>query len=201
MQSPDWYKPPQTAPNAEIRYAASASAEYAGFGIRAGARIIDTIVGVVLAFIAGAIVGIGALAVSGVHAASHKESFFPTMLVSSLGKLAYHAVTESTGGATVGKAILGLRVRSESLGPCRFGAAVGRSLLFYVDAFFFGLVAHNAMSKSLTQQRVGDRAAGTVVVYARSLPPETTGSVAGGIVMGTVLWMVCLVGSAILKML
>jgi uncharacterized RDD family membrane protein YckC len=127
------------------------------------------------------------------------ESLLISTGLSLLGTLSYHSLAESLGGATVGKAALGLRVRSTSGGPAGVGAGVIRSLLYFIDAFFFGLVAYSFMSKSRLQQRLGDRAADTVVVNAASLPQGQRGNPLLGISIGTVAWFSCLLVGIVLK--
>jgi hypothetical protein len=85
----------------------------------------------------------------------------------------YRTASEWIGGASLGKAIVGLRVRSENLAPCTFRSALLRTLALVVDGLFFGAVAYAAMSSSARRQRYGDRWGGTVVIYATSLPKST----------------------------
>jgi uncharacterized RDD family membrane protein YckC len=96
----------------------------------------------------------------------------------------YHAFSEGVGGASLGKAVLGLRVKSEELRPAGVWRGVVRSLAYYIDAIFFGAVAYSAMSDSRWLQRHGDKWAGTVVVRAASLSPASRGGVALGILLG-----------------
>lgn len=113
-----------------------------------------------------------------------------SMAVSIIGGSAYHVASEWLGGASVGKAILGLRVKSVSLGPCSFRGAVVRTAAYYVDGFLFGAVAFSAMCKSDLMQRLGDRWGGTVVVKASSLPAgsDNAGRLVLGCCVGLALW-------------
>jgi uncharacterized RDD family membrane protein YckC len=148
----------------------------AGFGIRAIARLLDTVATTVVGTIASA----GTVLVfwlAGLHLTfAGKFALAPTLVlfsVSLAGDVVYHTVCEWHGGATLGKAILGLRVRNEDFETCSFRGALVRTLAYFVDALFFGLVAYTAMSKSPGRQRYGDRWGHTVVVHASSLPRET----------------------------
>ena len=136
--------------------------EYAGFGIRAGARILDEIFRFLAAMAAGFAAGmVHAIWFGPMSPGSHLAR---TLLVSLLADVLYFTVAEGAGGATLGKMICGLRVQRETGGPIGFGAALGRSFAYLLDAMFFGLVAASAMGSSARQQRYGDRWAHTAVV-------------------------------------
>lgn len=80
--------------------------------------------------------------------------------------LGYYIVAEALTGMTVGKRIVGIRVVGEGGEHVGLGAAVIRNLLRPVDALFFYLVGALVALASPRRQRLGDRAAGTVVVRA-----------------------------------
>lgn len=76
-------------------------------------------------------------------------------------------------GATPGKRFMGLRVVQASGSPITFGQALVRNFLRFIDSmplytYAFGLVSCLASARF---QRLGDLAAGTVVVYDR-MPPQ-----------------------------
>lgn len=76
-------------------------------------------------------------------------------------------------GATPGKRFMGLRVVQASGSPITFGQAVVRNFLRFIDSmplytYAFGLVSCLASARF---QRLGDLAAGTLVVYDR-MPRE-----------------------------
>jgi uncharacterized RDD family membrane protein YckC len=76
-------------------------------------------------------------------------------------------------GATPGKRLMGLRVVQASGSPITFGQAVVRNFLRFIDSmplytYAFGMVSCLASARF---QRLGDLAAGTVVVYDR-MPPQ-----------------------------
>lgn len=76
-------------------------------------------------------------------------------------------------GATPGKRFMGLRVVQASGSPITFGQAVVRNFLRFIDSmplytYAFGMVSCLASARF---QRLGDLAAGTVVVYDR-MPPQ-----------------------------
>ena len=76
-------------------------------------------------------------------------------------------------GATPGKRLMGLRVVQSSGSPLTAGQAVVRNFLRFIDGmplitYAFGMASCLATRRF---QRLGDLAAGTVVVYART-PPQ-----------------------------
>ena len=84
--------------------------------------------------------------------------------------LAYFVLFEGFFGATPAKEMFGLRVMTLDGRPCGLRRAIGRNLLRIVDwlpAFY--LIGALAATFSKLTQRVGDKAAGTIVVVAK--PP------------------------------
>jgi uncharacterized RDD family membrane protein YckC len=84
-------------------------------------------------------------------------------LMLALG-LGYYIVCEAATGATLGKRMVGIRVVGEDGEHLTFGAAVVRNVLRVIDAFLFYLVGFLFAITSSRGQRLGDRAAHTVVV-------------------------------------
>ena len=70
------------------------------------------------------------------------------------------------GGQTFGMQLFGVRVISKDGGPARTSQLFIRGILLIVDTLFFGLVGLITMLCSRYRQRVGDHAAGTIVVEA-----------------------------------
>ncbi len=142
-----------------------------GFPLRALARIIDLIVHnmavVGFSFVAGLVIGLAAEA-SGAQVPEFATEDVGARLVSGLfgviGFILYTSICEAYYGATLGKMFLGLFVVDKKGEQISFGAALVRSLLFYVDQFFFGLVGYMVMKDNPLHQRLGDKAAGTVVI-------------------------------------
>jgi len=80
----------------------------------------------------------------------------------------YFVVFEAVAGATIGKLLLGLRVRYEDGSPIGIGASFARNAFRAIDAFpYFLPYVAGAMSiwNGSKRQRLGDRAAGTIVVF------------------------------------
>ncbi len=70
-------------------------------------------------------------------------------------------------GRSLGKRMCGLRVTRSDGAPVSFVPSVIRNVLRCIDYFFFGLVGVISISVSRKNQRLGDLAAGTVVVRDR----------------------------------
>lgn len=90
----------------------------------------------------------------------------------------YHSVSEWRWGATVGKAIAGVKVTTVSGNPCPPWRALARNLARFIDGAGLYLVGLVVASASPRRQRVGDQVSGTVVV--RMAPGLPTRLVLGG---------------------
>ena len=147
-------------------------AEPAGFGIRLAARLLDYLPVIVAG---GMSLAVGSLFVS--IPTAQKDLSLLNRFVLRIGAVVavtlYHTFSESIGGASLGKRLLGLEVVSEDLGPATLLQGWKRSLAFLLDGFFFGAIGYNAMKNSPTRQRIGDEWAKTRVVLRRSLPPAS----------------------------
>lgn len=177
----------------------------ADFGIRLGARVIDTLFGnLIMAGLAGLVGGI-ALAV--LHQMGRAPDNWVELLQASnywsyvysiLGGIFFHTLAEGMGGTTIGKLCCGLRVVQQDGGPCRFVPAFKRSLAYLMDALFFGLIAWESMKKSGLRQRHGDVWAKTVVVKKSIFTPTPQPAVwkmVLGILLGAAVWFAAHLGS------
>jgi uncharacterized RDD family membrane protein YckC len=86
---------------------------------------------------------------------------FWTLLAFGVG---YYTICEAATGTTLGKRMVGIRVVGEDGENVTFGAAAVRNVLRIVDALFFYLVGFLFALTSTRGQRLGDRAAHTIVV-------------------------------------
>jgi uncharacterized RDD family membrane protein YckC len=130
-----------------------------GVGLRAVATLIDMIV-----------LGIVGWAIAGATGATTPTGFNlvggPAFLWFFTG-LAYYVVLEANWGATLGKRAIGLRVvRLEGGGRIDWKASIIRNVLRVVDGLFFYLLGAIVVWASKKRQRLGDMAAGTIVVRA-----------------------------------
>ena len=72
--------------------------------------------------------------------------------------------------------LFSLVVIKEDGSPCGFRAALIRSLAYYIDALFFGLIGYFAMQKTPQQQRHGDEWAHTIVCKRSAVAAPQLGS-------------------------
>lgn len=90
--------------------------------------------------------------------------------VSSILGFCYYFFFEGKLGATLGKMAVGLKVIKVDGGPCDMQAAAIRTLLRIIDALPFAyLIGVISIWVTELNQRLGDRAAGTIVVRGKSL--------------------------------
>src|SRR6266700_2052739 len=127
--------------------------DYVGVGPRFLAALIDSLI-------------IGA--VTGLLSLPFRDS--PGTWGGAIGLLAilYFIVMEATQGATLGKMALGLRVVKTDGSPISWRESIISNLLRIVDGLFFYLVGAILIWNSPLRQRLGDRAADTVVVRRRN---------------------------------
>jgi uncharacterized RDD family membrane protein YckC len=177
----------------------------AGFWIRALARLVDAVYGYALGMVAG-VQGVIILAI--LEALSVVEpgwanrisqgSRLVPILMSLVGYLFYHTTCEGLCGASLGKLVCGLRVLSEDLSPCSLKPAFVRSLAYFVDALFFGLIGYASMSTDVRRQRNGDDWARTVVVRNSQVPlgsKRPTAQYLLALALGSVAWGLTLVAA------
>lgn len=142
-----------------------------GYWPRAGAYLIDNVFVMVVAY--GSAAGAGLLlgllfGLLGRVPEPNMEAIDGLSMLYGFGTfVGYYVLCEGLGGATVGKLLLGLRVVRTDGRPCGLGAALLRAMLRFVDGMLFGLPAVLSMREP-RNQRLGDRAAGTLVVDAHS---------------------------------
>jgi uncharacterized RDD family membrane protein YckC len=98
----------------------------------------------------------------------------------------YYWLCEGLFGATLGKAMLGLRVRLKDGSACGMGPSLTRNLLRLIDAIAVYLVGFLVAILSKHRQRLGDHAAGTIVTTAQIGPLARSSLV--------LLWALCLFG-------
>lgn len=193
---PNPYAAPGAAPGPEPvadapAAVAAARVAYAGFAPRLAARIIDHLFIVACSFLGGILGGIAIALAARTGAVppgweGKLDGITPLSFTLGLvGLTFYFALAEGFGGATLGKLIVGLRVRSETLAAPNLGQGLLQSLAYFIDGFFFGAIAYGSMSRSPRHQRVGDKWARTVVVRAASVPTDgARPGVAAGILLG-----------------
>jgi uncharacterized RDD family membrane protein YckC len=138
--------------------------ENAGVALRFVAIVIDTAVFFVVAVVLAAFTG-GTYAetANGGGSAGFQLEGGPLLLWIGLF-IAYHVVCEGVTGQTLGKRVVGIRVVDEEGARIGWGASFVRNILRLVDGLFFYLIGAFFASSSPKGQRIGDRAAHTLVV-------------------------------------
>jgi len=139
----------------------TSSMENAGIPLRFVALLLDA---VIVFFPAGVIIGLlsgGGYTETG--GAGIDVGGKAAWLFLALG-LGYYVFCEAATGATLGKRIVGIHVIGEDGEQLTFGASLVRNLLRLVDCLFFYLVGAIFALTSPQGQRLGDRAAHTLVV-------------------------------------
>ncbi|HET9913198.1 MAG TPA: RDD family protein [Anaerolineales bacterium] len=141
-----------------------------GFGVRAAAYVIDVIViwvvTIVISLFIGIIIGIVFSILGQELVFAEQGTRGIDFLIGFVTSTLYFIIFEWLYGATPGKLILSMRVLMEDGRHCTFGAACIRALLRYIDGLLFGIPAYASMKEPLLQ-RIGDKAAKTVVVGAK----------------------------------
>ncbi len=140
----------------------------AGPLVRAGAYLIDLLIRTAVL----ALLSFG-LVLSGV-AVGHKVAMGLGLLAWFLMDWFYPVIFEAgKRGATPGKRVAGLRVVQATGSPITIGQAVVRNFLRFIDGlpfFTYGIGLGSCLA-SKRFQRLGDLAAGTVVVYTKVSAP------------------------------
>ena len=169
----------------------------AGFWIRVLARLIDVVFIFLISQVAGFICGIifFYLSLYGVLAADWPEQIKGLNLISIgfgiLGNIFYHFFCEGIHGATVGKLCCGIRVVRADGNPSNLKGALIRTVAYFIDSLFFGLVALTSMQKSPLNQRYGDVWGKTAVLKTTEIAPESQRN-SVDFVMGLILGAGCL---------
>ena len=179
-------KPPPPPPTDETDFqfggyvegaAARTIPDGVGFWPRFLARIIDTVahtmVGLMTWLMMGVMVGTSAAATGGdIQAIVRKmETSSPLdFVVAIVGFVAYHTILEGLHGSSLGKMLLGQVVVTDQVQPCGVGAAFIRSVAYFVDGLFFGVVGYLEMKKTRLEKRHGDNWAHTFVARRIQVP-------------------------------
>lgn len=136
---------------------------YVGVGRRAVAIIIDAIlIGVVIGVIGG-VLG-GAMMAGSDDPAGAAGSLGMIQGVLGLLGVLYLVVMEALTGQTIGKMIMGIRVVRADGTPISWKESIIRNVLRIIDGLLVYIVGAIFIWTSPLKQRLGDKAAGTIVV-------------------------------------
>ncbi|HEX9530695.1 MAG TPA: RDD family protein [Acidimicrobiales bacterium] len=144
-----------------------------------GSRLVAEVIDLLIQFVAGILVVITTVLAAFVAPTAAAVVRYVALFLIVFG---YPAATETLWrGRTVGKAALGLRVVTVEGAPVRFRHAAIRSALALVDVYLLsGLPGILSILLTARNQRLGDLAAGTIVLRQRSavgMPVATVFSV------------------------
>jgi uncharacterized RDD family membrane protein YckC len=151
--------------------------EYISVGRRAGAIILDAILLWIVFFVVIAATGDTTTTTTSSGASINTSGGGTSVVLITLIFFAYFVVLEATIGATLGKLAVGIRVVMADGSSLTWGASFVRNLLRIIDGLFVYLVGAILVWNSDTRQRLGDRAAKSVVVSKQSVgrPPMVPG--------------------------
>jgi uncharacterized RDD family membrane protein YckC len=143
----------------------------AGLGSRFSAALVDYVIEFLVLVALAVVVGYGAGVSPGASALSGALLILGFFVVFWGYNVAFEVLNS---GRTPGKALNGLRVVLESGAPVTFGTSAVRNVLRIVDLLpGTYLVGMTSILVTRRNQRVGDLAAGTLVIRdGRALPPE-----------------------------
>lgn len=160
-------QPAQATPTHQVAYGSQwrEPIENAGVALRFVAVLLDSILvffplGVVLALMTG-----GGYVVRGPgYTNAGVDIGGDVFLMIIVLVIAYYTFAEALTGMTLGKRLVGIRVVDEGGEHVGFGPAVVRNVFRLIDGFLFYLVGALFAFSSPKGQRLGDRAAHTLVV-------------------------------------
>ncbi len=167
---------------------------FASVGDRLIAQVVDGMVGFGLFFFVGNVLAprFGGATESGFNLTGAPALLI--MAIVGLLLLAYFVVAEAAAGATLGKLAAGIQVQTTDGHRVGAGASVIRNVMRIVDGIGVYLVAALAVMLTKRHQRLGDLAAGTIVVRHESGRLRRAGALIvailvaiGGVVGG--LWL------------
>jgi len=138
--------------------------EYASLGQRIGACLLDLIIIVIGIFIIIWIVSY--LIVSLGFYLSSSETYWVGVVIGFLVEFGYFIFLEAASkGQTLGKMALSIRVVDKDTGEgIGWGQSLIRNLLRIIDFLFAGLIGIILIASSDENQRLGDKAANTIVI-------------------------------------
>ncbi len=145
----------------QTQFPAQAQVQYVGVGRRFVAVLVDSILLGIVFGVIGAL--FGQFQASG-GSVSVSLTGVPAVLTFVIFFL-YFIVLEAALGATLGKLLLGIRVVNVDGSRISWGASILRNILRIIDALPFAYILGAILIwTSQRKQRLGDRAARTVVV-------------------------------------
>ncbi len=146
-------------------------ADYASVGSRIVAAIIDMVILWVIMMVIAIPLGLGTAIYSmagmpsALDMAALMGAWMSYMVIAAVVNLGYFTYLEGTSGQTLGKKLVNIKVVKEK-GKMTFVDAFVRTLLRIIDGLALYLIGFIVVIASEKKQRIGDMAAGTLVVKA-----------------------------------
>jgi uncharacterized RDD family membrane protein YckC len=146
-------------------------AEYASVGSRIVAAIIDMVILWVIMMIIAIPLGLGTAMYSmagmptTLDMAALMGAWVSYMIIAAVVNIGYFTYLEGNTGQTLGKKALGIKVVKEK-GQITYVDTFVRTLLRIIDGIALYLIGFIVVIASEKKQRIGDMAAGTIVVKA-----------------------------------
>jgi uncharacterized RDD family membrane protein YckC len=145
----------------QTQFPAQAQVQYVGVGRRFLAVLVDSILLGIVFGVMGALFGQSQVSGGNVSVSLTGVPAMVTFVIVFL----YYIVLETVLGVTLGKLLLGIRVVNMEGFRISWGASVIRNILRIIDALPFAYILGAILIwTSARKQRLGDRAARTVVV-------------------------------------
>ena len=145
----------------QTQFPAQAQVQYVGVGRRFLAVLVDSILLGIVFGVIGALFGQSQASGGNVSVSLTGVPAMVTFVIFFL----YFIVLEAVLGATLGKLLLGIRVVDVEGSRISWGASILRNILRIIDALPFAYILGAILIwTSARKQRLGDRAARTVVV-------------------------------------
>ncbi len=135
---------------------------YQGVAIRFVALLIDSIILGIIGWILGVLFGVYTTGFT----MNPQGAISGWGIVTFIIYIAYFTYLEGTRGQTIGKMAMKIRVVREDGSRIDMGTAFVRNILRIIDGLIFYIIGAMLILTSRKKQRLGDRAAKTVVIRA-----------------------------------
>ncbi|MFB3766231.1 MAG: RDD family protein [Methanotrichaceae archaeon] len=135
---------------------------YQGVGVRFVALLIDSIILGIIGWVLGILFGVYTTGFT----VNPQGALSGWGIVTFIIYIAYYTYLEGTRGQTIGKMAMKIKVVKEDGSRIDIGTAFVRNILRIIDGLIFYLIGAILIWTSHKKQRLGDRAAKTVVIKA-----------------------------------
>ena len=150
----------------DLKSIESQKMQLASLSSRIGAYLIDMVIYLILCFGIGFVIGIILINTENTQLISGGTTVLLNYSFSFIVLFAYFIILEGplVKGRTIGKRALNLRVVKKDQSTIGYGASFVRNILRLIDGLFFYIIGIILISDNNLNQRLGDRAANTIVI-------------------------------------